>query len=413
MIKKYLLLIILTFSVILTQDLFSQGGSNYSIIGIGDLNYGGNASYTAMAGTQIAFPTKYSINSRNPAMWGFVTNTRLQAGYKFNQNIVSGNENTLWHNNGTLSGFSGIFAIDSSYGISASFGIVPYSGINYLTSTQSSIDEIGLKLDGLTTYQGSGGISQAYAGAATKITDWLGVGASLFTSFGVVESKRTTQFSSDFYSFTYTTTKSDYISGWGLKSGLFANPVKNLLIGLSLESQNGLSAASELNYKSVTIKDTTIKYDTDISIPALIGIGASYSTGNFILGADFSMQDFSNFDYNKSANTEFTNSYMFSFGVNRVGNPSLNAPFADRVSYKFGAGYNQLYYKVLGNQLVEYIGSVGMQMPFSGSMIVDLSFTVGYRTSSDSRLVSEYFGRLGFDLSIGETWFVPFRREYD
>jgi hypothetical protein len=124
------------------------------------------------------------------------------------------------------------------------------------------------------------------------------------------------------------------------------------------------------------------------------------------------MQDFTGFDYNLGSNTEFSNSYFASVGVNRFGNPSINAPFADRVAYKFGLSYNNLYYKVLNNQISEYAASIGMQMPFHGSLIVDLSFVVGQRIAGDSRLVDEYFGRFGVDISIGETWFVPFKREF-
>ncbi len=392
--------------------LLSQGGSNYSIIGIGDLNYSGNASYSALAGTQIAFPSNYSINSRNPAMWSFATNTRLQVGYNFNQNVVSSESATVWHNNGALSGFSGIFAIDSAYGISASFGIVPYSSINYLTANSTELNQICLDLSGLTTYQGKGGISQAYAGTSTKITDWLGVGLSVFSTFGVVESLRETEFASDYYSFKYTTTRSDYVSGWGAKTGMFVTPIDNLIIGLSYELQPGLTVSSETEYKSPTIPDTTVTSDSEISIPGLFGVGASYSSGNFIVGADLSIHDFTNFKYNIAANSEYTNGMLASIGVNRIGNTSPNAPFADKVSYKFGLGYHQLHYKVMNNNILEYIASMGMQMPFAGSVIVDVSFGLGYRSSGDARLVNEYFGRLGFDISIGETWFVPFKREY-
>ncbi|MBX3042888.1 MAG: hypothetical protein KIT33_12200 [Candidatus Kapabacteria bacterium] len=392
--------------------ILSQGGSNFSILGVGDINYGGNASYTGLAGTQIAFPAENSINLRNPAMWSFVTNTRLQAGYKFNQNVASTEESTIWHNNGTISGFSAIFAVDSATSTAASLGIVPYSNINYLTATRTQIQEMGLDMNGTTTYQGKGGISLAYFGASTKITDWFGIGGSVHASFGVVESLRETEFDNDFYSFKYTTRRSDFVNGWGAKAGAFFEPVKSLILGISYEAQPGLSLQRETQFRSPTIPDTTMTSDMDFSIPPLFGVGASYSSGNFIVGADFSMQNFANFDFNPGSQTEFTNAYMASLGVNRIGNPSLNADFSDRVSYKFGVGYNQLYYRVLDNQVAEYIASIGMQFPFQGTLLLDFSFTLGYRTANDTRLVNEYFGRFGFDLSIGETWFVPFRREY-
>lgn len=409
---KILIIQVVVFVFLASMFAIAQGGSNYSIIGIGDINYGGNAAYTALAGTQIAFPTQYSINTRNPAMWSFASNTRLQAGYKFNQNVVSSEETNIWHNNGAISGFSGIFAIDSSNGISASFGIVPYSNINYLTATQSDVNDMGMELSGLTTYQGKGGISQAYAGVSTKITEWLGVGASVNATFGVVESLRETEFSSDYYSFKYTTKRSDYLSGWGTKTGIFVKPFKNLILGASYDLQPKLTVNTETLYLSPTIPDTTLISDSEIEIPGLLGFGASFASGNFIFGADVSMQDFANFNYNIGSNSEYTNAVIASIGVNRIGNPSLNASLGDRVSYKFGLGYHQLHYKVLDNNIMEYTAALGMQVPFSGTMLIDLSFVFGYRTAGDDRLVNEYFGRLGIDISIGETWFVPFRREY-
>ncbi len=393
-------------------ELISQGGSNYSILGIGDINFMGNAAYSAMSGTQIAFPEPYSINSRNPAMWSFVNNTRLQVGYKFNQNIVTDDKSTIWHNNGALSSFSGIFAIDSSSSTAASFGILPYSQINYLTSGKINVIKMDLDLQGNNIYQGSGGISQAYAGVSTKITKRFGLGFSILTNFGVVESSRETSFDNDNYSFKYTTKKSDFISGWGFKSGAFFSPIDKLIIGISYEANPGVNISSETNYKSPTIPDTTITLDTDIEIPSLFGFGLSYTSGKFIIGADFSIQDFSNFNYNKGSNTEFTNSYIASIGINRMGNPSLNADFSDRISYKFGLGFNQLYYKVLNNQIIEYTASFGTQLPFTGTMMIDFSFIAGHRTSNDIRLVKEYFFKLGFDISMGETWFNPFIREY-
>lgn len=411
--KKFNIILILFLILIINlPKVYSQGGSNYSILGIGDINYGGNVAYLGLSGTQIAMPLDNSINSRNPAMWGFVSNTRLQAGYKFNQNIVTNENNTIWHNNGSITGFSGIFAIDSAMGISASFGIVPYSNINYLTSTKFSITQTGLTLNGETIYQGKGGISQAYIGASTQIFDWLGIGASVFTSFGVVENSSTTKFYDDIYSFTYINTKSDYVSGYGTKAGLYVTPAENFMLGFSLELQPKLSISSETKYDANVLADTLIKSESELKIPALIGFGASYKSGIFMFGADLSFQDFSSFDYSRNASTKFTSAMSASVGIVRFGNESLNAPILDRTAYKFGMAYNKLYYEILGSNIQEYSASLGMQMPFTGTLVVDFSVSGGMRLAGDSRLVNEYFARFGIDLSIGETWFVPFKREY-
>ncbi|MBU3680218.1 MAG: hypothetical protein FGM32_11565, partial [Candidatus Kapabacteria bacterium] len=57
--------------------LFSQGGSNYSTVGLGDLRLSSGALYDGMAGTSIAMPNDHGNNTENPALLGISPFTRL------------------------------------------------------------------------------------------------------------------------------------------------------------------------------------------------------------------------------------------------------------------------------------------------------------------------------------------------
>ncbi|HRP02457.1 MAG TPA: hypothetical protein PLE30_07415 [Candidatus Kapabacteria bacterium] len=393
--------------------IFSQGGSNYSIIGIGDINYDVNASYSGLAGTSIAFPAETSINFRNPAMWSLVNSTRLQAGYKFSQHINSNSsDNSVWQNNANLTGFSALFAIDTNHGISASIGIVPFTSINYLTSTKINQNINGMDLIGTNTYQGKGGITQAYLGLSTKIVDEIAIGATIYTNFGKVNNSLTTAFTNDPYLFEYSNLKDDYFSGIGYKAGLLIKPFANLSIGYFVDYNKQLQVESSYIFSSPLIGDTSFSRSNDYEFPISQGFGLSYLSGVFLFGADFSFQDFTNFQFNKGSNSSFTDSWQFSFGVNRFGNNSINAKTLDKVSYKFGVAARKLYYTVYDNNIMEYALNVGALIPFSESFNTDIGISFGSRTSAQAGMLSEYFMKFSVDLSIGEVWFIPFKREY-
>src|SRR5690606_16287144 len=97
-------IIALIFFISFNITLLAQGGSNYSIFGVGELNHVNGAKYDALGGTSIAFPHKTGINLKNPAMWSENTDTRIQLGYKFNQSLVSNDSQNLYQNNGGLDG---------------------------------------------------------------------------------------------------------------------------------------------------------------------------------------------------------------------------------------------------------------------------------------------------------------------
>jgi hypothetical protein len=56
--------------------------------------------------------------------------------------------------------------------------------------------------------------------------------------------------------------------------------------------------------------------------------------------------------------------------------------------------------------------SIGFQVPWSGTFISDIALTFGSRGTQTDGLIREYFGKLSVDVSIGETWFKPFKRDY-
>jgi len=394
------------------SSVLSQGGSNYSVFGIGDINGATGASYDAIGGYGIAMPINNAINLSNPAMWSFNKDTRIQFGYRFNQQFASDEQNSILQNNGQMDNALFLFTIDSSRGIGLSFGLYSYSNHNYGISSPLSAEIEGDVVSGKSIFTGRGGISTAYVGLATKITDWWSVGAMVNANFGAAE-EQVSQVFNQTYAFTSRSLKRDSYSGSHFKIGTSISPIHNLTIGAFFNTSSEMSVDETSILPTIFNNDTTIKGTNSFTLPSTIGLGASYLAGKFLFGADFVMQDFSDFTYKNRNNVTFKNSTAIALGLRRLGSTSWSSDYADKITYSFGIGRRDLYYSINGNNISEMYSTLGMQFPLPEGAIIDASVMIGNRGGANNALVNEWFSRFNINISIGEIWFQPFKREFD
>ena len=407
---RYSIIILIIFFV--SYPLLSQGGSNYSVIGVGEIHSGIGAGFDGLGGTSLAIPFDNVINTRNPAQWSFLMTTRIQAGYRFNQQLVSQTNADLYQNNGKVDGMLINFCLDTSNGLNIGMGFSSYSSVNYLISQGYHIDTLGIIQDGLHTYQGLGGLSQGYIGGAVKLFDRLSLGAAIFSLFGNIQTNVTTQLYAD-YSNIARTSIIDNFSNVGFRSGFIYNPFAGLYFGGYYETNGSLKIIENTNYYATTITDSIYTQNSIVKFPSSFGLGLSYKFEKFLISADFLAQDFTNFDSRFFPPYAKTRPFkQFSFGVSRFGNRSYSSRFFDRITYNFGGGYKQHYYYVNNNPINEYYGSFGVMTPLVGYATLDAAVTLGSRGTTDNGLLRELFGRLSVSISLGDVWFQPFKREY-
>ncbi|MCX7880824.1 MAG: hypothetical protein N2517_09220 [Ignavibacteria bacterium] len=389
---------------------FSQGGSNYSIYGIGDIIANSNAVFDALGSTSIALPIENSINVINPASWGFLTQTRIRGGYRFNQHLIKSGNSQLLQNNGKVDGLTYALSIDTAYGASIVFGFYPFSSVNYFISKRDIvyIDNLSLSIE--NQYQGSGGLSQAILGFSLKPFYSLYFGASLLVDFGTINSSiRTLVYGSNASS--AITEKHDYFLGTGFRGGLIYKPYENLLFGMFFETHGQTRLVSEVqNIYELTL-DTTFISEHKIQLPNAFGFGVSYRIGRYLVAADYSNRNFSVLEYNRGPKTSFHPENKFSLGFSILGKKSLFVPYTEQITYNFGSYFKHLYPAIEKNFIKEFAFSFGMEFPLVGSATLNSGVVLGGRIPKTSLLPNEYFGRLIFEITLGETWFVPFRRE--
>ncbi len=389
----------------------AQGGSNYSIFGLGDINSTVTSGYEGMGGTSVAMPLASTINLTNPAMISQLTTTRLLTGYRFNQNFVSSEKSNLFQNNGNINGLVIAFVFDSSKKIAASLGLVPSTKVSFAVSKDFEIQYLDQTIKGTSSFTGSGGLSNFFLNFGSKVIEGLHIGGTIVGNFGSVIYTNEVTYPAA-YTFSTYYDQEDYFSGLGYKLGTFYEINQSLSVGAYYGDYGKLSVERYKRYSSELSSDTSFIENFDISPPKSFGFGMSYKTGKFLLGADFKQLIINDFNYSNSTFNKFRNGTEISFGGVRYGNPNRRADYLDRIDYRFGLTYNSLYYEVAGQNINELKLSLGAGMPFAESGLLDFALILGQRGTTSNGLVNEYFSRLVIDLSIGETWFKPFKREY-
>ncbi len=396
--------------IIFSIKAHSQGGSTYSIFGIGEVIHNTSAIYDAIGTTAIAIPMDNGINLVNPALWGKLTQTRIRAGYRFNQHLINSNNQLHWQNNGKVHTILYGLSVDTSRGFSIAFGFNPYSTVNYYISKKNTvgIDDYSLSVEEL--YQGSGGISQIFVGSSFRPAKNLFVGASIFGDFGTINSSiRTLAYGANASS-SYIE-KTDYFIGAGYRFGIFSEHIPNLGIGAFIETRNKTKLNTEEFYVYELTLDTTFKTESKINLPKSFGLGVSYKFGRTSIGIDFVEMDFAQVNYNLGLRAKFGKEHKISFGISRTRNPDYFAPFWDRITLNAGTYWKSHYLKLDNSKINEYAITFGFDSQIVGSAFLSAAFVFGAKIPELSSLPREYFGRMILEISIGETWFVPFRRD--
>ncbi len=394
--------------ILCSSLLMAQGGSNYSNFGIGELHQGIGAAYDAMGGTAIAIPFNGAITNKNPAQWAFLRTTRIQAGYRFNQQRIESDNNVLWQNNGKIDGVLMNFCLDTNWAVNINMGFSSYSSVNFLVAFPVSINDCGTTKEGLTIYQGQGGVSQGWIGGSVKPARWLSLGVSAFGLFGNIKKSAATYLygHNNVPTRTYLT---DVFNSFGFRFGTIVEPVNRLYLGAYVERNPKLKVSRDIVFESPFVGDSIISLSNNYDYPLLYGVGFSYSLSNFMIAADYIEQDFTDFGYNKG-NAVFRKFTNFSFGLARLGRFGYKTNFFDRTTLMIGGGFKQKYVIVQGTAIDEYYLSLGFSAPLTGFAKLDAAFTFGVRGTTDNGLLRENFGRLTVSLSIGDIWFQPFRR---
>lgn len=392
----------------------AQGGANYTAFGLGQQRTTFGAAYEGLAGAAYAVPSDYLFGIANPALWTLVKTTRVQGGYRFNQQRVEQGGNIRAQNNGKLDGAALLFAIDTGAAIAASIGVFPSSMIAYTSnrSFQIALPDIG-NLGGTSTYRGGGGMVTAYAGGATRLSDRFSAGVAILYGFGIISDQVETTINAE-ASQRAVSTQTDQLATLGVRSGFYADLGSSWSTGVAISAFRPLSIGRTVRYQSYAHDATQPTFDSSFQralsspLPVVIGAGLAYQWRRWFVTLDGEWSPSHVMTYRYSPIGRAGGSFRLSLAASYRGSRSVGSSFDDRISP--GAGlYVQRYPIIINNNpLDEYGASISLQIPFGGAAMIDAALIGGIR--GNGLPLREEFFRLSITLSVGEVWFIPYRR---
>jgi len=443
--QKVLFLSILIITTSLSVK--SQNGVNspYSRYGFGMMSDRAMGFNKGMGGISQGFRAGQEINVMNPASYSAVDS--LTALIDFGMSLSNGNYKMsgIQKNvqNTSIDYFAFQFRAFKNLGMS--FGILPYTNINYNFS--SSNENIHGK-DGLTSsykFSGNGGLRQVYFGAGWKVFNTpLSIGLNASYIYGNYSHTATTTFNESTV-FSNVRGYSADISTWKLDGGLQyvfnINKTNSITLGATASlghniNNKAIRNTETLNSSSEVQGITSDTIHNAFELPYTLDIGLAYCHGNkWRLGADFGIEKWSKCKFpiqNEesgqyySANGALNDRIHFGIGYDITPNYQSNK-LSNRMTYKIGGYYSKSYAKtdytgLLKDKPYEYGISAGVTIPiirrnlFYNSPKLNIGIhwihsNIPYINTSSLKtdnLVENYL-KLSIGLTFSEVWFYKWR----
>jgi hypothetical protein len=406
--KKILILFILYFSYSFAQE----GGSPYSGLALGLVDYSSSVRYLGMGGTNLAFFDANEMNSFNPVSWSHMRLSTVTAGAFLENSIISNDNNSHTFKRFNFSQtFFGV-PLDKDNHISMGLGLRPVSKINYYISRNQTVDDITSSI----SYQGNGGLSEAVLGFTYSPIQNLDLGLKTGYYFGEIQENLLIDQNSTSY-YNIEVDKSIFMKGfnytfsmtYGLNQ-LLKIPTANLaflitpgatITGRHENIQKYISSGSTVSLDTVEI------FSGDVKIPTTLGVGLCLAFNKHLtLGLDYITQNWSSYEIFGSKPSQMQNSNKISIGAEYVPEKEYNSSFFQKMDLRLGLYYSTLGFKVNDKSINEFGASFGFSVPVSPVSIFNAAIQYGQRGSKDNGLMLDKFIKVNFSLSILELWFV-------
>ncbi len=387
--------------------------SPYSMYGYGLLNDYAIGAQRQMGGVGIAQQTGRQINMMNPASYAAIDSLTFIWAIGADVSMLHSKENgkTGSATGGGLDYINMQFPIGKWMG--ASLGLVPYSSVGYSFGNEIK--------HGVVSNQGTGGITEAYAGISGK---WRGISLGVNVTYGFGN------IINDVYANTETGRNTLFehvmrVRDWNVNIGAqYRQPIgryDKVVVGLTYspkKSMHGNSWAAYWDIDQDKAADTVgyMKLKNNYFRPTSIGSGVSYTHSRFYeltVEADFIWQNWAKAKYSSMYDEagqllyegmKFADRMRGAIGAEFV--PKLRGNYFERIAYRAGAYYSRDYITVLGNNVREYGISAGFGLPTpEGKTIINLGFEWKRREAYPAKLISENYFNITLGVNFNEMWF--------
>lgn len=415
--------ILLCLLAALSTPLFSQTilNSPYSYIGMGEVDPNIAPSQLAMGGIGVSSSNGIYVNTQNPALLARNRYTTFEAGlnvelknmqdYRQKQQLLGGNYKYL-----TLS-------VPVSNRWTLSFGLSPYSTIQYETRSYRRLNILGL--DSLIyNYAGNGNISRVSISNGFRIGKGLYLGLETNVLFGNVTRGVGTQNMTDGQYYKVQMERRVDYGGFAFKAGAAyqAKVGKDLFFNvgatMDLTSQTSATEISrfvtyDLGGLNLINADTVGKatpFTQHLPVTTKVGISLE-KPAKFMVGVDFSSTNWSNIDNFLGNIQSLPKTYRVAVGGEITPDFEAVSNYFKRIVYRAGFNYATTPYSILnnGNFAKEVNVTLGIGLPLRNLSYLNLSYQLGKRGTVANNGLEEQFHRVTLGLTLSDLWFVKQR----
>jgi hypothetical protein len=401
--------------LLLASPLFAQsGGSAYSIVGLGDLNYFPSTRSAGMGYVHLAVPSPNSINAISPAAWSSIRHTTLEGtilyeGFNSTDGVRSRYLSDADFNGGLLG-----IPISESLGLAVVLGFTPFSRVNFDTYAQDLYQAAQDTFAYSLHYLGTEGLGKGRLGLGISPIDGLAIGGAFEYIFGSFE-RSTEQIAdlSDQYrgGTRRQTTRAN--GALGTFSAVFsgfghlAEVLDPLSVGALVSTRSVLRITERNIYEFSSVNDTAQDIEGEAVIPLAYGVGASYRImPRLLLAADYYSQAWRQGRFFGQTPPNLRNSHRIGVGLEWGASLLPTASWGQRVGWRLGYTYNASYVQLNGVSINEWAVTAGVDFPFSGLTRMALSGSYGQRGTLNNNLIRDTIIRVSLALTIGEQWFI-------
>ena len=403
--------------------------SPYSLGGLGDVTFRGNAINRMMGGISV-YADSIHANLNNPASLGELKLTTFSVGVHYrNTQLISDATNE-----DVASGSLDYIAVSiPTKHFSFSFGVMPFSSVGYQLQSLDDTNEQNI----LNRYEGKGGVNKTFISVGLKVFKFLNIGGTLNFNFGSISSDASRQEENvDFGTFLRNSSQIrgiNYQLGAHLKVPLSKKFSIDAFATFSPE--HSLTSENEQSFftRSVSTQTVGTVIEVDLADQNLdkvdLTIGSKYELGlgfgqdkKWLLGAQYTAINSGNFqnDFIQLNNVSYENGSRLSVGGYFIPNYSSITNYWKRMAFR--AGFRQEISGIMiNNTSLEETGiSFGVSLPLggyysaanvAGYSSLNIGFELGKRGVNTNGLIEENYWSIRVGASLNDLWFI--KRKYN
>jgi len=400
--------------LLLTNLSLAQRTSTYTRYGVGDIYYSYSARTLSMGHSGTAMLNSDYVEVLNPASWSSLSRVRFELSFAYDELRLSNSGETKYYGDGLFKGVTFGFPISEVNRIALTFGVVPYSRINYEVS-ENIIDSVTGNYN--TTYLGKGGLSKIFIGSTYQLPGELLFGATLEYYFGNI--KYTSKLAFENTSYFPSEYEINYApKGFGTTIGLItpdlselldSSLISNLRLGLSTNIVGKLNTDTSFVSTSSSLVDTISTGKTKMEVPLRLNLGLHITFVNvYNIALDYFYQPWTEFKLSEINQSNLSDVHRISLGFEYRPQRVPGVSFWEQIMFRAGLSYEISQYNFNGNELKQYSVFGGFALPLSPENTVDLGFEYSVRGTKEDNLLEENFLRINFGVSFGDIWFIRY-----